>query len=64
MSQSSEYSIPTPKTPYKNYTRDNRLRIQTLFFHARFAKEEICLQLNLTLNQVKYALSYRITPQK
>lgn len=61
----SLHSIPTPKTlTKKNCTRDDRLRIQTLFFHAGFTKEEICLQLNLTLDQVKYALSHRVTPQK
>jgi hypothetical protein len=64
MSQLSLDFIPTPKTPTKNYTRDDRLRIQTLFFHAGFTKEEIFLQLNLFLDQVKYALSHRVTPQK
>jgi len=59
-----EYEVPTPKTPYKNCNRDNRIRIQTLFFQAGWSKLEIALQLNLTLKQVKYALSYRFIPQK
>lgn len=58
-----EYSIPTPKSQYY-CTRDDRLRVQTLFFHAGFSKDEIALQLNLTLRQVKYALAHRVTPQK
>ena len=60
----SDYEIPTPKTPYKNTTRDDRLRVQTLFFDAGWSKPEIALQLNLTIDQVKYALRHRVTPQK
>ena len=60
----SEYEIPTPKTPYKNTRRDDRLRAQTLFFDAGWSKSDIALQLNLTLDQVKYALRHRVTPQK
>jgi ketohexokinase/beta-glucosidase len=63
-SEYSEYSVPTPKTPHKNCTRDDHVRIQTLFLHAGFTKDEIALQLNLTLNQVKYALRHQLTPQK
>lgn len=63
-SQSSEYSIPTPKTPQKICTRDDHLRIQTLFFYAGWTRDDIALQLNLSLRQVKYALSHRLTPQK
>jgi hypothetical protein len=65
MSQSSEYSIPTPKTPTRhNCNRDDRIRIQALFYDARFSKPQIVLQLNLTIDQVKYALRHRTTPQK
>jgi hypothetical protein len=60
----SEYEIPTPKTPTKNTKRDDRLRVQTLFFDAGWSKPQIALQLNLTLDQVKYALRHRVTPQK
>lgn len=63
-SESSEYSIPTPKTPCKTCTRDDHVRIQTLFLHAGFTKEEIALQLNLTLDQIKYALRHQLTTQK
>ena len=62
--QSSQYSVPTPKTPRKQTTRDDRLRIETLYFDAGFTQDEICLQLNLTPNQVQYALLRRLTPQK
>jgi hypothetical protein len=64
-SSDSEYSIPTPKTlTHHNCTRDQRLRVQTLYFDARWSRAEIALQLNLTIDQVKYALRHRVTPQK
>lgn len=58
--------IPTPKTPSrrKESTRDERLRIQTLYFDAGWTQAQIALQLNLTRDQVRYALQHRITPQK
>lgn len=58
--------MPTPKTPTKgrNTTRDERLQVQTLFRHAKWNPTEIALQLNLTLDQVTYALQHRVTPQK
>ena len=60
----AEYYIPTPKTPTQDTTRDERLRAQTLFFDAGWSKPQIAFQLDLTLDQVKYALRNRITPQK
>lgn len=30
----SEYEFPTPKTPRRNCTRDERLKVQTLYLHA------------------------------
>jgi len=62
---STLYLIPTPKTPKKpDLTRDDRLRIQTLYYEANFTQAQIALQLNLTIGQVQYALAYRLTPQK
>ncbi len=46
----SFYEIPTPKTPTKDCTRDQRLRAQTLYFDAHWTKAEIALQLNLTID--------------
>ncbi len=62
----ASYSVPTPKTPRKKQcSRDDRLRIETLYFDAGFAQDEIALQLYpITLGQVPYALSHRLTPQK
>lgn len=57
------YAVPTPKTPQKQCTRDDRLRIQTLYFDAGFTESEICLQLCLTRDKVRYALAHRLTPQ-
>ncbi|CZT06994.1 uncharacterized protein RAG0_12571 [Rhynchosporium agropyri] len=45
----SFYSVPIPKTPRKQCTRDNRLRIENLYFEAGFTQAELVLQLNLTL---------------
>lgn len=59
-----EYDVPIPKVKGKNCTRDDRLRIHTLFFIAGWSKPQIALQLNLSLDQVKYALQHRVTPQK
>lgn len=66
MSAIPELSIPTPKTPIKgrNTTRDERIRIQTLFFEANWGISSIALQLNLTPDQVRYAIRHRLTPQK
>ena len=58
------FNIPIPKTPSKQASRDYRLRCQTLYFDAGWTQDQIALQLNLTKNQVRYALSHRITPQK
>jgi transposase len=58
------HTIPTPKTPRKESSRDERLRVYTLYFDAGFTQAEIALQLNLIPRQVQYALAHRITPQK
>jgi hypothetical protein len=61
------WSVPTPKTPRKRQlecTRDDRLRVQTLYFDAGFTYDQIVLQTNLTPGQVRYALDHRLTPQK
>jgi hypothetical protein len=57
-------TVPTPKTPTQMTSRDDRLRIQTLFNEAGWEIDDIVLQLNLTRRQVLYALENRLTPQK
>ena len=57
-------SFPTPKTPRKDCSRDDRLRVQTLYFDAGWTQDQIVLQTGLSRGQVQYALSHRITPQK
>ena len=59
----STWSVPVPKTPRKTTTRDQRLKCQTLYFDAGWTQTDIALQLNLTPDQVSYALSHRLTPQ-
>ncbi len=57
---------PTPPStpPPSNYTiRDQRLQTQTLH-EVGFTCNQIREQLGLTLNQVRYAVSHRLTPQK
>ena len=56
--------ISMPKTPRKETSRNERFRIQTLYFDANWTQADIALQLNLTLGQVKYALAHQITPPK
>jgi len=58
------YYVPTLKTKSKDYSRDERLQIYTLFHYTSFTINQIYLQLGKTPNQVQYALSYRLTPQK
>jgi hypothetical protein len=60
----TELYVPTPKTPQCNCTRDERLCIQTLFLYTGWSKDDIALQLNVTPDQIRYALAYCITPQK
>src|SRR6266496_2731465 len=58
------YRIPTPKTLIHQTSRDDRLRIQTLFYIAGWSIDDIILQLNFSRCQVLYALEHRLTPQK
>jgi len=63
----SIYYIPTPKqprTPPHESSRDDRLRVQTLYYDAKWTIDDIILQTNLTRRQVEYALHHRPTPQK
>ena len=64
LSMELTYEVPTPKTPTHPTSRDDRLRIQTLFYTAGWSIDDIILQLNLTRRQVEYALDHRPTPQK
>ncbi|PQE05125.1 actin associated Wsp1 protein [Rutstroemia sp. NJR-2017a BBW] len=58
-------SVPTPKTPTRReLSRDDRLRIQTLYFDTNWDRTKICLQTNFTYDQINYALTHRLTPQK
>ena len=57
--------VPTPQTPAHETTRDDRLRIQTLYYTARWTIDDIILQLPfITRQQIYYALDHRPTPQK
>jgi hypothetical protein len=58
------YQIPVPKQKHPELTRDQRLRVQTLFFDANYTRDQICLQTGYTYDQVCYAISHRLTPQK
>jgi hypothetical protein len=61
----STYQVPTPKQPKQpELTRDQRLRIQTLFFDAHHTRSQICLETGYTYDQVCYAITHRLTPQK
>ena len=59
------FRVPVPKQPKEpELTRDQRLRIQTLFFDVNFTRDQICLQTGHTYRQVCYAIQHRLTPQK
>jgi hypothetical protein len=58
------YFFPTPKA-VKQTSQDDRLRIQTLYYHTGFTIDQILLQLHeFSYTQVKYALSHPLTPKK
>ena len=56
--------IPVPKQKHPELTRDQRLRVQTLFFDANYTRSQICLQTGYSYDQVRWAIAHRLTPQK
>jgi uncharacterized protein (DUF433 family) len=58
--------VPIPKTLNNDPTsRDDRLKIQTLYYIAGWTVDDILLQNpRLSRRQVDYALRFRPTPQK
>jgi uncharacterized protein (DUF433 family) len=61
----SSIFIPIPKIYSSPSTRDDRLRIQTLYYTAGWTVADILLQNpKLTRKQIDYALQCRPTPQK
>lgn len=60
----SIYRVPVPKQSKPVLSRDDRLRIQVLFFNAHYTRSQICLETGYSYDQVCYALSHRLTPQK
>ena len=58
------FQVPVPKQVHQELTRDQRLRVQTLFNDAHFTVSQIALQTGYTLRQIRYALAHRLTPQK
>jgi hypothetical protein len=59
-----EYRVPTPKTYHPPTSRDDRLRIRTLYYDAGWSINDLLLQLPFTQHQLYYALKTRPTPQK
>ncbi|PQE24980.1 transposable element tc1 transposase protein [Rutstroemia sp. NJR-2017a BVV2] len=61
-------SVPTPKQPrrqrHKELSRDDRLRIHTLYYSAGLTRDQICLQTGATYTQVCKAIQNPPTPQK
>ena len=60
----SGFHVPVPKQGKRELSRDDRLRIQTLFFDANYTRSQICLQTGYTYKEVYYAIKHRLTPQK
>ena len=58
-------NVLTPKTPTHMASRDDRLRIQILYYSAGWSIDDILLQNpRITHRQVQYALENRLTSQK
>jgi hypothetical protein len=60
-----ELYVPTPKTLTKNIlSRDNKLRIQTLYYTGGWLINDLLLQFSphVTRRQVQYALETRPIP--
>jgi hypothetical protein len=56
------FSVPTPKTPKHQTTRDVPLRIQTLYFLAHWTIDQILLTIpGVTRCQVEYAIKHEYT---
>jgi transposase len=54
-----------PKAPRKPMlSRDQRIKIHTLQSHSHKTYSEIAQDVECSLNQVKYAITHRLTPQK
>jgi Transposase len=64
-SLSTPFSSPPspPPSPSHQTTRDQRLQVQILR-EIGWTYGQICNKLQLTHNQVRYAISHRLTPQK
>ncbi len=58
------YRIPTPKQSRKELSRDDRLRIQTLFCDAGWTCTQISFRAGISYGQIQYTLRHRITPKK
>jgi hypothetical protein len=60
----STFYVPTPKQAQKHdeLTRDQRLRVQTLFNDTHYTVSQIVLQTGYTEHQVRYALAHRLIP--
>jgi hypothetical protein len=58
------FYVPTLKQAFKHdeLTRDQRLRVQTLFNDAHFTISQIALQIGYIERQIRYALAHRLTP--
>ena len=58
------WHVPTPKTPHES-SRDDMLRVQTLYYDASWSIDDIMLQIpTLTKRQILYAIDHKPTPQK
>ncbi len=56
--------MPTLKTRSTATSRDDRLRIRTLYYNVGWSIDDLLLQLPFTQHQLYYALESRPTPQK
>jgi hypothetical protein len=56
VSMATTYLLLVPKQNHPELTRDQRLRVQTLFFDATYTPDQICLQIGYSYDQICYAI--------
>lgn len=57
-----EYRVPTPKIRLPPTSRDDRLRIRTLYYNAGWSIDDLLLQFLFSQHQLYYTLETRPTP--
>ena len=60
----STYRVSVLKQLSAQFTRNDKLRIQTLFFDVNHTWAQICLETDYIYDQVYYTITHHLTSQK